>query len=295
MRKIIILMLLLIPFQAFADMDLYFDESKNPILTKQEQEALKLIEKWAAGDKVNAPLTTGSDGSIQFIYGISQPSIICAVLQVTDIELEPGEQVYGLHLGDSVRWSVEPAITGSYRGDIMHLIVKPKDVGLETSLIVTTDRRTYHIRLRSHKTSYMPRVSFSYPDQMLAKWGNIQRTAKQEYEEKIMPETKEYLGDLDFDYYVSGATKFKPIRVYSDGIKTIIQMPKEMIHEEAPSLLVELNGKEIMVNYRLQGDRYIVDQVFDKAILIAGVGSKQDKVIIERGKARKAPVFDGSK
>jgi type IV secretion system protein VirB9 len=39
-----------------------------------------------------------------------------------------------------------------------------------------------------------------------------------------------------------------------------------------------------MVNYRLQGDRYIVDTVFDKAILIAGVGGNQRRVTITRGK-----------
>ena len=39
-----------------------------------------------------------------------------------------------------------------------------------------------------------------------------------------------------------------------------------------------------MVNYRLQGDRYIVDTVFDKAILIAGAGRTQDKITITRAK-----------
>ncbi|TXH83454.1 MAG: P-type conjugative transfer protein TrbG, partial [Thauera aminoaromatica] len=35
-------------------------------------------------------------------------------------------------------------------------------------------------------------------------------------------------------------------------------------------------------NYRVQGDRYIVDTIFDKAILIAGVGRSQDRVTITR-------------
>jgi len=33
----------------------------------------------------------------------------------------------------------------------------------------------------------------------------------------------------------------------------------------------------------LQGDRYIVDTVFDKAILIAGVDGNQSRVTITRG------------
>jgi type IV secretion system protein VirB9 len=40
--------------------------------------------------------------------------------------------------------------------------------------------------------------------------------------------------------------------------------------------------ENVIVNYRLQNDRYIVDMVFDKAILIAGVGARQDRVTITR-------------
>jgi type IV secretory pathway VirB9-like protein len=81
------------------------------------------------------------------------------------------------------------------------------------------------------------------------------------------------------------------VRVYNDGRKTIIEMPKAMQQTESPSLLVVrkdggifTDAETVMVNYRVQGDRYIVDTVFDKAILIAGVGSSQDRVTITRRK-----------
>jgi len=78
--------------------------------------------------------------------------------------------------------------------------------------------------------------------------------------------------------------------VYNDGSKTIIQMPSTMAQGEAPTLLVVRkdgglfsDDETVMVNYRVQGNRYIVDAVFDKAILIAGVGSGQDRVTIQKG------------
>ena len=40
--------------------------------------------------------------------------------------------------------------------------------------------------------------------------------------------------------------------------------------------------EQVQVNYRPQGNRYIVDSIFDKAILVAGVGSSQDRVTIKR-------------
>ena len=36
------------------------------------------------------------------------------------------------------------------------------------------------------------------------------------------------------------------------------------------------------INYRLQGTRYIVDGLFDQAVLTMDVGSDQQRVVIER-------------
>ena len=214
-------------------------------------------------------------------------------MQVCDIELQPGEQVNSIHLGDQARWLIEPAVTGQGSAEVQHLIVKPLDVGLETSLVVTTSRRTYHMRLRSHRRDFMPRVSFTYPEDALIKWDAIRDKESHAMgirKSRTLPETGEYLGNLDFGYAVSGDAAWKPLRVYNDGQKTIIQMPAIMAQTEAPTLLL-LNkeggifseDETVMVNYRLQGDRYIVDTVFDRAILIAGVGGNQSRVMITRG------------
>lgn len=266
--------------------DMYFT-GKNPELTSQEKAGMAIAKRWKAGAAQNVTPVTGKDGSIQFLYGAQQTSIVCAVLQICDVALQPGEQIIGQpHLGDAARWVVEPAITGSGETEVQHIIIKPLDVGLETSLMVPTDRRTYHFKLKSHKTQYMPKVSFSYPEDVQAKWAAIQQRETKERVAKTIPQTGEYLGDLDFVYTLKGKADWKPVRVYNDGVKTIIQMPTTMNQTEAPTLLV-LRGKgskdTVIVNYRVQGDRYVVDSVFDKAILIAGVGRKQDKVTITRG------------
>jgi type IV secretion system protein VirB9 len=43
------------------------------------------------------------------------------------------------------------------------------DAGLETSLVVTANQRTYRLRLRSHRTEFMPRLAFIYPEDAMAK------------------------------------------------------------------------------------------------------------------------------
>jgi type IV secretion system protein VirB9 len=269
--------------------DKYFS-TNNPTLTAQEKAAIAIAKNWNASAAGMKPVA-GPNGAIKFLYGAQQPSIVCAVLQVCDVALQAGELVNSLHLGDTARWTVEPAITGSGASEVQHLIIKPQDVGLETSLVVTTNRRTYHFKLRSHRTEYMPQVAFSYPEEAMAKWDAIQRRETQEREEATIPQTGEYLGNLSFDYELDGSTAWKPVRVYNDGRKTIIEMPHAMEQTEAPTLLVVrkegglfTDDETVMVNYRVQSSRYIVDTVFDKAILIAGVGGDQDRVTITRRK-----------
>ena len=258
----------------------------NPVLTEQEKAALSIARRL---EKTAINPVEGPDGSINYIYGTQQPSILCAVLQVSDVALQAGEKVNAIELGDTARWTVEPAISGAGPDEIQHLIIKPMDVGLETSLIVTTNLRTYHFRLRSHRTQYMPQVSFTYPEEARKKWKAIKAAVTRERTEKTIPQTGEYLGNLSFDYDITGDAPWKPVRVYNDGHKTIIQMPTTMEQTEAPTLLLLkkeggafTDDTTAMVNYRVQGNRYIVDAVFKKAILIAGVGSDQERLTITR-------------
>jgi P-type conjugative transfer protein TrbG len=270
--------------------DKYFS-SPNPTLTAQEKAALAIAKKWSEGSPIGMKPISGPNGAIRFLYGAQQPSIVCAVLEVCDVALQAGELVNTIHLGDTARWTIEPAITGSGSAEVQHLIIKPMDVGLQTSLVVTTNRRAYHIRLRSHRTQYMPQVAFSYPEDAMAKWEAIKSGGLRERTDNTIPQTGEYLGDLSFEYDLDGSAPWKPVRVFNDGRKTIIQMPNRMAQTEAPTLLVVRkeggwfrDAETVLVNYRVQGDRYIVDTVFDKAILIAGVGSDQERVTITRRK-----------
>lgn len=266
-----------------------FFSKDNPKLSVHERRALSIAKKWQAGSAHGVPPFAGREGNVQFLFGAQEPSVVCAVLQVCDIALQPGEQVNSIQLGDTARWNIEPAISGVGADEIQHILIKPMDVGLSTSLVVTTDRRTYHIRLRSHRKDYMPQISFAYPEDAVAKWNMVRNRKKQHHEINTIPATGEYLGNLSFDYRVSGTAPWKPVRVYNDSHKTIIQMPRIMQQTEAPTLLIIRKGgslfsdpETIMVNYRVQGDRYIVDSVFDKAILIAGVGRSQNKITITR-------------
>lgn len=281
------------------DIKFFKEHSDNVSLSKIEKESLRIAEQWQSNDKALVKPVAGQNGAVKFVYGEHQPSIICAVSQVCDIALQVGEQINGFYLGDSVRWIIEPAIMGSGDDEIQHLIIKPSDSGLKTSLVVMTNRRVYHMQLKSHRTKYMPFVSFSYPEDNLIKFNalsvrNHQQNVLREKQKRFTRAMeKSYSNNLKFNYVLEGNMPWKPVRVFNDGVKTYIDMPESMAQTEAPTLLLLRkegsffkDDETVIVNYRVQGNRYIVDSVFDKAILIAGVGRGQDRVLIRRLKEK---------
>jgi P-type conjugative transfer protein TrbG len=292
MRTIVLcLVLVLLPLYATAGSDPSVEEvltGANPALTPQEQAGLTYGEQGTTS--ASAPVA-GANGFITFPYGVNKISIVCAPLHVCDVALQPGEQVNSVNVGDNVRWSIEPALTGSGADEVQHVIIKPREVGLETSLVVATNRRAYYLRLRSHRTRYMPQVAFSYPEDSAVKFDLLKARQQREIKEKTIPQTHDYLPKLSFDYDVSGQAAWKPVRVYNDGARTVIEMPPSIAQTEAPILLLVrkegglfTEAEEVLVNYSLQGHRYIVDTIFEKAVLVAGVGSNQDRVTIQRRK-----------
>lgn len=243
-------------------------------LNRNEVTGMGISRKWRGTPGL---VTTGPDGKVIFLYGETQPSVVCSPLQVCDIELQGGEIVRDVLVGDTVRWKIEPATSGASGGQAIHLIVKPSEAGLVTSMVVTTSRRTYHIQLKSHPNQYMARVGFEYPQDASTKLADI--NARLEVSGPAgTPEA------LNFSYSIGGSARWKPKRVYSDGEKTYIQFPRSITSQDAPVLFVVSGGQNRVVNYRLKADMMTVDYAIDRAVLISGVGWRQQKITIRRGR-----------
>jgi len=232
----------------------------------------------------------GHDSSVVFNYGENLPSVVCAPLHVCEVSLQPGETIQQLDVGDTTRWSVKLARSRNTEGiETSHLIIKPSDVAITSNLVAITDKRTYSLQLVSRRDrAWMPKVAFSYPDDIQANW--------QAYFSQTQPETRPAVNlvssnsaavntpILDFKYHLKGdKPAWKPVRVYSDQNKTYIQFPATAKNDEIPVLLVLGPGNtEQLVNYRLDGDSFVVDKVIQRATLISGIGKNQQRVDIEK-------------
>jgi type IV secretion system protein TrbG len=253
------------------------------------RKALLESRDWAENPR--AVPTLDPSGRVMFAYSESAPTIVCAPIHVCDIELQAGEVVQGApHIGDSVRWLVSPAVSGTDEHRVTHLIIKPTEAGLDTNLIVPTDRHTYHVRLVSSMTRYVSSVGFVYPEeQQQQTWSEYIKTSSSGPGSGAAgsgPMPTVAVNRLNFNYkikVVKGKPTFKPLRAMDDGYHTYIAMNEEMPQQEAPALIgISPTGEEQMINYRLKGNLYVVDGTIYKLALISGVGRHQDRIELTR-------------
>lgn len=251
-------------------------------LDAKDREAIKLAKTWMHHP---AQPMAGDSGRVVFAYGESLPTVVCAPLRVCDMALEAGEKVKSVKLGDTIRWKVSPAKSGPEDNETTHVIIKPTQAGLETTMMLGTDRRTYHVRLVSDKHKWMPYVGFQYPEEAAAAWAALaeqEQAHAQRASMRSMSGVELSVDQLNFSYAIDGQTRWRPTRVFDDGTHTYIDLPDEAAARDAPILLVKNADGERLVNYRVKGTRFVVDGLFDEAVLVAGVGSNQEKITLRR-------------
>jgi type IV secretion system protein VirB9 len=219
-----------------------------------------------------------SDGALYQVYA--------APGQVTDIALAAGEQLVGagpVAAGDTVRWLIGDTESGTGQTKRVHILVKPTRADLITNLVINTDRRTYHVELRSTERTYMASVSWAYAqDQLIAL---RRQNALAEAGTAVARGVD--INALNFRYKIEGDTPaWRPLRAFDDGRQVFIAFPTGIGQGEMPPLWVigPAGGAEL-VNYRIQGNHMVVDRLFAAAELRLG-GEPQKKVRIVRTDGR---------
>lgn len=177
-------------------------------LSKQDIEILKALEASnspkAKKSAVSRPIVE-RPGEVRFVYGAGRPTVVCSLLHVCDISLEPGESVVDVQTGDSARWVVGRSAHGSALGMVEHVTIKPTDIGLESNLTIYTDKRSYSMDIKSSAKDFMPNVSFIYTEQSMQRYQNIKNEllARKRNNELNLSASSEELTLADENEYVS--------------------------------------------------------------------------------------------
>jgi type IV secretion system protein TrbG len=246
-------------------------EAKEPVERIESANDAARVQPRKAGYFNAVQVFSYSPGALYQIYA--------APGQITDVALEPGEQLIGsgpVAAGDTVRWVVGDTESGSGDTRRVHIMVKPTRPAIETNLIINTDRRTYLIELRSREQPYMPSVAWFYPEDRAARGRAVPPRP-------FIPDQalRRYRYAIDGD-----SPPWRPVNAYDDGRKIYIEFSAGIGQGEMPPLFViGPDGKTELVNYRVYGNLLIVDRLFAAAELRLG-GDSQQKVRIIRNDGR---------
>jgi len=242
-------------------------------------------ERWLAR---SGPVTMGEAGRVVTIFGSAIPTAFCSPFYVCYIELEPGEVLTDPpSWGDTIRWQLVTKQHGPDRQNIS-IEVKPSLDAENTNLVIPTDRRLYTINLVNDRHVHTPILSFHYPDSAARAMAvRIEADRARDAQRKAALEaaragTLERTGlptstgarpasELDFGFRVTGNARFRPVRVYTDGARTFIDLHPEY-RGDLPTVLPGPDEANKALNTRVTGNgtRLEADRVITDVYLQAG-------------------------
>lgn len=260
----------------YVEKPVYVPEQDKPAAPKKGKDAVKASTEGSIKEPEKF-----KNGAMWYDYDETFTyEIFCQAYRVTDLVLEPGEQVLEMpFLSENQVWEIGAGVSRQGMTDVQHFFLKPSMSGLTTSMIIITDKRIYHLLLKSFKDAYMSIVRWNYPNSMPFKVssayvGNFSLTGQAQKDETAF--NPKY---LSFDYKMKYSLFHKPVwlptLVFDDGRKTYIRMNETVLHRESPALF---NNKNELINYRVDGNLIIIDQLIDKVTL----KRTREKVIITK-------------
>jgi len=257
----------------------------------------------------NTKLATGAISDDSYVRAVQyydyMPGTVypvyCAPGYVTSIALKPGELVKSTAAGDTTRWQVIVTTVGAGAGEQGMLIIKPLRPNISTNLLIATDQRIYQLDLKSVEGEvYNTAVAWNYPADSLVT--HHQPKAGDSPRQGGAVAKGIAFEDLDFGYSVTMVQPPRafwepekkvekpawfPLRVFHDGAKTYIQFPANLGVLEAPPLFVLKHKDDTegqIINYRVKGTYYVVDQILRAAALRMGDEPQQTVWIQYKGK-----------
>lgn len=215
-----------------------------------------------------------SEGALYQVYA--------APGQITDIALELGERLTGagpIAAGDTARWIIGDTESGSGNSRRVHVLVKPTRPDIGTNLVIATDRRRYMLELRASEDTWMPAVSWHYPESASSSAALRSRTVPAA---PAIP--AKGARNHRYGLQIQGASPpWRPVSVFDDGRRSYVVFPRGIAQGEMPPIFViGPDGEPEIVNSRVYGNVMIVDRLFGVAELRLGSGKRQQVVRIVR-------------
>lgn len=213
----------------------------------------------------------GKSIAVSLIYPYYEDSLYVVntgINRVTDIQLGIGETFVKAIGGDTSQWMIDTAIINK----TSHVYIKPLQQNANTNIVINTDRRSYRL-LVGVKNVYNSLVIFDFSEEN-AKLEKARQLTKDTQQMNSLKSADEVIDIRYLNYkYVTKANKgmdemLCPKKVFDDGLKTYIEMPKNRYDLPVLYDVDDINKQKLtLVNYRIKGKYYVADKVFNHARL----------------------------
>jgi type IV secretion system protein VirB9 len=258
--------------KVFIEKPIYYPENTAPDQTKPVDAVANAASKGVTKPKDHNGAMMLYDYDETLVY-----QVYAMPLRVTDIYLEPGEKLIEQPFcGDTTRWAIGGGVSKTAGVDSQHLYLKPSEEGLETTLIINTDRRIYHLIIKSFKDTFMLAVMWRYPggtgmgipQDFLSEnneagkgSGDKQKAEQASRQATFVVDPALISSDYTVSYPKGNPPQWLPTLVLDDGEKTYIVLPDTVIHHELPAVFGE-NGE--IVNFRVKDNLVVIDRLVKK-------------------------------
>ena len=177
----------------------------------------------------------------------------------TNIEFGEGESIESISMGDTTGWQMIPSGR--------RLFLKPMDQDATTNMTLITNKRMYFFELHAEEAADIsdPNLSFIvrfiYPDEGSS-------SAIRKFSSTSGPDLTQPW-KYNFNYTISGNQYIAPLRIFDDGEFTYFKFKNK--NAEVPAFfMVDSEGKEALVNYRVSGEYIVIERVIGQFTLRNG-------------------------
>ena len=261
--------------------DISLSELKREHMLTDRAEIEKETDKFL--NKGQANIISRPDGTFDFPYGLSEPTLKTKKMMFSEIVLEEGEKIMSVAAGDTERWQVLPKYIGDENNYTPVVLVKPFFGGLETNLSIITNKRDYDIVICSVDSGdYMQRMAFYYP-QDRADSLNVGLPPGSSDSTTATKAPKINIENIKHDFVLKGDKRLTwfPKDIFEDGQKVYIKMPTTVSRRELPVFMaIDQTGQTEVVNYRYFRPYFVIDSLFDRGILVLGTDKYRKEIEI---------------
>jgi type IV secretion system protein VirB9 len=175
------------------------------------------------------------------------------------IELEEGEKILTVSVGDSVAWLINPS------GN--RLFLKPIEQNALTNMTIISDKRTYLFELHAEETKDIRDKNMVFSYRFI--YPQSDNSAVDYSQTEALPDIEKEPERYNFNYSIRGSNVIEPIRIFDDGEFTYFEFKDK--NAEIPAFLrVDSVGNEELINFRKRGNYIVVERVTSRFTLRRG-------------------------